>query len=950
MKLQILLVPLLLSLLACSPADQASTPSTASQTPPANLLVEGNAAPLNVHNATPRLSWHANVVAQQAYQVQVASSEPLLAGDTPDLWDSQKIVDERSVNMPYQGKALKANQEVVWRVRVWSDDSEQPGPWSPVGKWEMGLIEKSDWQAKWLQVKDRVVAENNANHMEWILYAANVHPESFFPLKPAQRTKQLGVVEQLKDQETASLFRHDFSIPADKQVVKAKLHSTAAGYYEIFLNGEKVDDRIMDPGQTDFDKRILYNTDEVSAMVASGDNTIAVHLGSGWYDENVAFSRWLNPDEKKKNPVQKTLSFGQPKFIAQLELTFADGSTQVVTSNEQWLSHPSPVLKEGLFSGELYDANQVVANWNTQAGAAELENWQPVEALAEWPTKVLEPQLLPPIRAIKKMLPQKIYQPRENVWVLDFGQNFTAVPTFNLTKLGLKPGQTISMRYAEWADVDGNISQKSGGGAPLLKQVDSYVASGSDEQTWTPAFTWHGFQYVEITGLAEQPPLDAMEAYLVRSDVEVVGQFESSNALVNRIHDMALWTYESNLMAVPMDCPIRERAGWTGDAHAAQITGNYNYDMGTFWPKYLGDFQTSAHIAPAVVPGKRSHGGTYDWAAAEVMIAWEHYRHHGDLQVIRDQYESMAEYMQAGEAQIDNGLIRIGYGDWCDPVPKPGMTRKRCNPEYTSHIITTSVLYAHSANLMSKMATLLGKPDDAKHYAGLFKSVGAQFHKEFYNAETGHYGSQTADAMAIMFDLAPTELRESIAAALNKDVVETWKGHGSIGALGQTYVYRALSDFGYGDAAFGIFTAEGYPGYTWQFEELKANSLWERKGVWDPAQDPMRKNPHGRSLSHPFHSGYDGWFYEGLGGIRPLGDNPGFQHFELSPVFPAALESAQVSYKTGYGKIVSNWQRTGDTVEWQFEIPNNSTAKVTLPNTPAKVYGPGSYTLTVAKH
>ena len=945
MNKYLLMAVAFLSFAACSKAERIN--GTYVALAPSNLLVEDNLNPLNVHNTTPKLTWYSNVKKQHAYHVQVASSEQDLLAGQADLWNSGKVIDQRSVNIAYMGKALVSNQKAVWRVRVWPEGAEQPGQWSEPQFWEMGLLDESDWQAKWLQVKTRTVADLTNHAMDWMQYAAFVHPNIQEKTPKAKYEKQLGVVEQLKDQPTASLFRHSFSLNQNKKIVKAKLHSTAGGYYEIFLNGKKVDDRLMDPGQTDFDKRILYNTDEVSALLQGDQNTIAVHLGSGWYDENIAFSKWVNPDAAKKNAVKRTLSFGQPTFIAQLDIRYEDGSTQLVTSNEQWLSHPSPILKEGVFSGELYDANKEIADWNRNTSNKNLIGWQPVEVLNESPTARLEPQLLPPIRAIKALTPVKVYQPRENVWVLDFGQNFTAVPTVNLKKLGLKAGQAIHLRYGEWADIYGNLSQKSGGGAPLLKQVDTYIASGNDADTWTPVFTWHGFRYVELTGIDSKPALDVVVGHLVRSDVEIVGEFKSSDPLINRIHDLALWSYEGNLMALPMDCPIRERAGWTGDAHAALITGNYNYNLQKFWQKYLGDFETSAYIAPAVVPGKRSHGGNYDWAVAEVIIAWEHYRHHGDVQVLSEQYESMIEFMTAAESKLDNNLLRIGYGDWCDPVFKPGDTRKRCNPQHTSPTITSSAFVAHGADLMAKMSLLLNKPEKAKHFQALFKRMTAQFNKEFYNSDTGHYGSQTADAIALRFGIAPENIRQSVADALNKDVLEKWQGHGSIGALGQTYVYRALSDYGYGDTAFGIFTAEGYPGYRFQLEELDATTLWERKGVWDPALDPKRQNPPGRSLNHPFHSGYDGWFYEGLGGIRPLGDNSGYQHFALSPVFPKDLDWVEVSYKTGYGKIKSNWMRNGGSVTWQFEVPNNTSATVSLPDRATQVYEAGVYELIV---
>ncbi|MDO6693309.1 family 78 glycoside hydrolase catalytic domain [Aliiglaciecola sp. 3_MG-2023] len=937
-------------LTACT-SELSKSRSIKNLTSPTHLRVEGIQSPLNVHNSAPRLSWHANVTTQDAYQVQVASSKELLSSGIPDLWDSGKVNTRKSLNITYQGKKLKSGQTAYWRVRVWSDEqtTTQVQGWSEANKWEMGLINKQDWHAKWIQVEKPSVADITKSVTNWMLFAANLHESDSEGLSESKRQTQKRVLAQLTEQPTASLFRHTFEIMAYKKVVKARLHSTAAGYYEIFINGKKVDDRIADPGQTDFDKRILYNTDDVLPFLFAGNNSIGVHLGSGWYDENIAFSKWENPDAKEKSQVSRSLSYGQPKFIAQLELTFEDGSKQIVVSDQNWLSHPSPVLKEGIFSGELFDANKAIKTWHSVREVKKDESWKSVQVLSYWPTRALEPQLLPPIRTIEKMTAKTLYQPKEKVWVLDFGQNFTGVPTLHLDKLDLKQGQTIHLRYAEWADIDGNISQKTGGGAPLLKQVDSYIAASDEAKTWRPSFTWHGFRYIEITGLEKAPELDAVTAHLVRSDVARVGQFSSSNALINRIHDMALWSYESNLMALPMDCPIRERAGWTGDAHAALITGNYNFNMQNFWQKYLGDFKTAQYVAPAVVPGKRTHGGNFDWAAAEIIIAWENYRHYGDIQTLDDQYASMMKYMQAGEAKLEDSLLRIGYGDWCDPVRKPGMGRQRCNPEYTPPTATSSALFAHTANLMAKISSLLNKPSEAKHFSHLYNRIAKQYHQEFYDPDTGHYGSQTADAMALQFGLAPLELRQKVAAGLNRDVLENWNGHGSVGALGQTYLYKSLSDFGYGDTAFNIFTAEGYPGYQWQFDKLNATTLWERKGVIDPSLDPDRRNAPGRSLNHPFHSGYDGWFYEGLGGIRLREDSVGYQDFALKPVFAKDLDSVTVSYKTGYGTIQSRWWRENSRVKWEFVVPNNTTALVTLPNQKSKLYRAGAYTLVAAE-
>lgn len=925
MKKILLLGLIIFSLGACS--DKQPQPvGPIELASPTKLLVEGNTEPLNVHSLTPRLSWHSNVKQQQGFQIQVASNEALLNNDDADLWDSGKVLDRRSVNIAYQGKPLTTNDTAYWRVRVWStSNAEVPHPWSEIQQWKMGLLIQGDWKAKWLQVKQPVVTQLQPGVEQWINLAGTVETEQGEITQPA--------LQQLKEQATASLFRHQFNVT--KSIKSAKLHSTAGGYYEIYLNGKRVEDRLLDPGQTDYDKRILYNSDEVSELVNLGTNSIAVHLGSGWYNESIAFSK---PD--------KNFNFGQPTFIAQLDITYTDGTTTQVTSNEAWRTHASPILKEGIFTGELYDANKAIADWHATENPSNYPQWQAVKVLQQWPTKVLEPQLLPAIRAQKLMKPVKLFNPAPNVWVWDFGQNFTGIPTLDIDSLNLKADQAIFTRYAEWANEQGEISQLSGGGwATHLNAVDGYIAADINEPTWTTTFTWHGFRYVEITGLTQAPPLDAISAQLIRSDVERVGVFESSDPLLNRIHETALWSYESNLISLPMDCPVREKAGWTGDAHAALITGNYNFRLDNFWQKYLGDFKTALFTAPAVVPGKRTAGDKVDWAVAEVFIAWEHYRHHGDIQLLASQYNSLIKYMNFGESQLTNFLTSNGYGDWCDPVASPGTPRigGRGVSQQTSTTVTSSALFARAADIMSQVAQVLNKPNDQQRFATLFNNIKVNFHQRLYDEATGHYGSQTADAMAIRFNITPEHLKQSVADVLNKDVEETWQGHSSVGAIGQTWLYRALSDYGHADTAFNIFKAKGYPGFSYLFDDLNGTTLWERKGAFDPSKG---KGPL-RSLNHPFHSGYDGWFYEGLGGIRPLIDSVGYQDFALKPVFPNDLSGVSVSHTTGYGVIKSAWQRTNNTIKWQFSIPNNTTAVVTLPNKVPEVFQPGEYEFVI---
>lgn len=891
---------------------------------PFRLEVQGNVNPLNIHGPAPGLSWRSRIAKQAAYQIQAASTVDLLTSDRADIWDSGRIESRRSLHIRYGGELLSSRDQVYWRVRIWPGDGVEPGPWSDPASWEMGLLSRTDWSAQWVQAVDSrpVTVDEPITH--WANLAGHVE-EHDGSVVDASTSKLLATTP-------AQLFRLDFEI--EKPVARARLYSSAAGYYEIYLDGRKVSDRVMDPGQTDYDKRILYNADDVSARLTGGHHTLAIQLGSGWYDESVAFSR------------NGSLSYGQPAAIVQLEIEYQDGSVQTIVTDDQWRSQSSPIIKESLFAGEVYDARREIAHWNDREGHVAASGWTAVRALESWPTETLAPQLQPPVRAVRPMAPVRMLNPRPGVWVYDFGQNFTGIPTLAVADLGLPVGSAVFLRYAEWADDHGNISQKSGGGfATLVNQVDAYISNGRDEGTWTPTFTWHGFRYVELSGVTDEPPLSALSAHLVRSDVPRTGTFVSSDPLLNRIHETALWSYESNLISVPMDCPIRERGGWTGDAHASLVTANYNFGMGNFWEKYLGDFRTSRFVAPAIVPGKRSLGLKLDWAVAEVFIAWENFQHSGNEGALHEQYESLIEYMTFGESEMTDWLIANGYGDWCDPVRHPGTARVggRGTPQHTAVTITSTALFARAADLMSQISRVVGRQADERRFEVLFRNIAREFHAAFYDQESGHYGSQTADGMALSFGLVPEALRQSVADALNKDVLESWGGHSSVGALGQTWLYLALSDYGHENTALGVFEAPGYPGFQYLFDTLGGTTLWERKGAFDPQRD----GAPARSLNHPFHSGYDAWFYQGLGGIRPNPDSPGFQDFVLKPVFPEKLQSVDVTYESGYGLIESQWHRSGGIVDWRVVIPPNSTAKIYLPGRPAQDHGAGQYTFRI---
>jgi alpha-L-rhamnosidase len=899
---------MLLLLFACSakPESSLSTPANI-LTPAPNLLrVEGADSAINIGRYHPRLSWRSRVKSQSAYEIEVASSIEILRNGTADLWSSGQVIDGRSVAIAYGGADLSSRQIAFWRVRIWAEGETRPSPWSGIASWQMGLLNQSDWQAKWITSPMFPAAPSTPGLERW-LEATAADPQ-FKDAEKIADTKQ-----RLRDVRPATYFRKDFKI--DRPIKSARLYSTSAGYSEVFLNGKKVGDRILNPAQTDFDKRIYYDVDDVTDVLSKGENVLGLHLGNGFYGERTAFGL-------------RKLFYGEPAAIAQLEIEYMDGARHSVLSDDTWQARPSPIIKNGVYSGEVFDARKHIADWASQTGQ-NAQGWQPAAVLNDAPTALLVAAEMPPVRRVKPVKAKAILNPEDGIWTIDFGANFTGLPTIDAAQLNLTAGQTIILRYAEWADTKGRVSMKSGGGAPRTKQVDAYVSDGTDAEPWSPKFTWHGFRYMEISGLDRAPPLDAFTAHLTRTDIKPIGRFMSSDPQLNRIHDTALRTFESNMVSVLSDCPIRERNGWTGDAHAVAGMASYNFAMGPFLDKFLGDFRTTEQIAPTIVPGRRTRSGMVDWAAAEVFLTWEHYLHNGDMSVIERQYDSLLDYIAYVETITDGDLIANSnhfYGDWCDTLPEVGLARPlgRCMSYSTPGAVTATALIIRAYNQMSDMAALLGKADEAQKFGARRDAMRKAFNQAFYKDDIAGYGSQTGNAMALQFGIAPANKSGVIASAIANDVRSNWGGRSSVGALGQSWLYPALSDYGHTDTAYGIFHAKGAGSFSYLFDELGATSIWE-----DPTKFPPGVPP-GKSLRHPFHSGYDAWFYSGLGGISPDPKRPGYKQFNLRPVFPAKLDEADVTLETGYGKIYSAWRRESEAIIWTIKVPLNTKARVKL--------------------
>ena len=820
---------------------------------PADLRCEYRINPINVEASQPRLSWimESDIRGQEqtAYHVLISGSLENLNADKGDIWDSGKVDSDESVHVMYRGRKLSSREQVYWKVRIW-DKNNKVSAWSKPAIWEMGLLEPEDWKAQWIG----------------------------------------------NDCDSAPMFRREFDVA--KEVEKAQVYICGLGYYELTINGIKIGDQVLDPGQTDYEERAFYVVHDVTKNLNTGANAVGVILGDGWYNQtavNEAKYGWGD------------VVYGKPRLILQLVITYTDGTETVVISNDSWKGSGSPILTNNVYAGETYDARLEQPGWDT----ADFDDsaWKPVH-IAEPPGGVLVSQKIPPVKRMETIKPVSITNPKPGVYVYDMGQNFAG---WAKLKVEAKRGTTIQLRFTEAVYEDGSIDPASTGvGAIHVIQTEKYTCKGNGIEIWEPRFTYHGFRYVEMTGFPGTPSLDNLEGIAVYTAVDKAGNFETSDDMLNRIQRTVLWTQVSNLHSVPEDCPAREKCGWLGDAHVTAEMTIYNFDIPLFWTKYVRDIETNRRsrngIVEDIAPGKRQEPGEHpDWGSAFIQIPWYMYLYYGDTGVFSEHYQGMSEFLAHVTGLAKDYIVYDGYGDWCPP----GGAR----PTETPVALTSTAYFYFDAKLMAKMAQLLGKNQDALKYRELADNIKNAFNEHFYNRANKTYGSQTAEAFALYLELVPEGDEKTIAQSLVKDITEKHNGHHSTGVTGSLHLYRQLTRYGYGDLAHQLLQNTDYPSIGYLFS-LGATTMWESWGV-----------RHG-SLNHPMQGGFSVWFYQGIGGINPDPENPGFKHIIFRSPSRGNLKNASVNYRSVYGNISSEWLVNGNIFHWNIIVPANTTATV----------------------
>jgi alpha-L-rhamnosidase len=834
-----------------------------------DLRCEYLSNPLGIDTLTPRLSWKLQssqrAQRQTAYQILVASNAALLAENRADLWDSGRVRSEQCVHVEYAGQPLCARQRCYWKIRVW-DQEDQVSTYSDAAQWEMGLLQAEDWIAHWIS-------------------GPQFGPRSVE-----------GVCR-------APLLRKPFAL--DREIDSALVYICGLGYYELYVNGQRIGDRRLDPAFTRYDRRALYTTYDVTAAVRKGTNAIGAILGNGYYNQHLPDSWGFEAAPWRD----------YPKLILQLHVSFRDGSETVIATDPSWRVHPGPIMFDQLRSGEVYDAREELPGWSTPE--FDDTEWQTTHVVAG-PGGILASQLTPPIKATKSITPVAVNEVAPGVFVYDMGQSFSGWVQLRVSGAA---GTQVTMRYSELLTDDGHIDQKNIKAHIKAErfQTDIYTLKGQGVEVWEPRFAYHGFRYVEVTGFPGQPDLGTLRGRFVHTAFEPAGKFSCSHELLNRIQDCTLRSYLSNFVGIPTDCPHREKNGWTGDAHIAAETGLFNLLASTAYAKWMHDFadeQRPSGQLPGYIPtaGKGYNWGSGPaWDSAYILIPWYLYLYCGDRRVLEQHYAGMRRYVDFMTTMATDHILHFGLGDWCPPG-RPSSGHK------TPTSVTSTAYYYVDALLLSRIAALLGHHTDAVTYQELAQQIKAAFNTHFYDPASGRYAgeAQTSMACALYQGLVEPDERDRVLEQLLASIDEQ-DGHIDCGILGTKYVMHALTEHGRADVAFRIATQTTYPSWGHWIAQ-GATTLWES---WDGIN----------SRNHIMFGDVGAWFYKALAGINPDPEHPGFKHTIIRPQPVGDLRWASAEHHSMYGTIRSSWKKEHGRFTLRVEIPVNTDATVHIPAT-----------------
>ncbi len=909
-----------------------SRPTYAQTVPPTattlvGLQCEYLVAPDNIDSPTPRLSWRVESsrrgATQSAWQVRVASSAAKLAAGDADWWDSGRVAGDVSNQVAYAGRPLTSRAECFWQVQIW-DERGQASGWSAPARWTMALLQSVDWRAEWISHRDETP----------------LHADRKSLFLPAPRH-----------------YRKDFTTA--KTVRRATIYASALGIYDLYCNGQRVGDAFFQPGWSDYLQRAYYRSHDVTALVRSGGaNTLGAVVAEGWYSGYVGYGLLVGYGPNK---VGRYFYGKIPAFRAQLEIDYTDGTHATVLTDATWrVTDRGPTREADLIMGETYDARAELGAWS--APGYDATSWAPAILAAEnprvravssdaggqrevdlgfVPPARMQAYAAPPIRVTQELPTKRVTEPKPGVYVFDLGQNFAGVVRL---KIQGAAGTQVRLRFGEMLHQDGTIMTEN---LRKARATDTYTLRGDPAgESWSPRFTYHGFQYVEVTGLTAKPGPDLITGLVLHNDTPLAGSFECSDPILTQFGRNAQWTQRANFVEIPTDCPQRdERLGWMGDAQAYVRTASFNADVAAFFTKWIDDVEESQRsfgAYPDYAPYPMVHGsagktfGT-GWTDAGIICPWTIWKTYGDTRLVERHWKSMTRFMEWRHASTTvEGLgTSLGnpWGDWLN-------VNENTPVEYID-----TCYHALDCTLMAEMADAIGRPLEAAGYRARRTKTQAAFAKAYLKPDgTLGVDTQSAYVLALSVGLIPEKEVPTAGAKLAARIAKN-DHRMATGFLGTKSLLPALTGSKQHDLAVRLFQSRKFP--SWGYEVSNgANTVWER---WDSYTAEHGFNGSGgnqnaamNSFSHYAFGAVMEWAYRVLAGIDTEG--AGYRTVVIRPRPPTPgsnpdqtpISWVKAHYDSINGRIASSWKLEGGVFALDVTIPANTSAHVYLPSATAE--------------
>jgi alpha-L-rhamnosidase len=896
-----------------------------------NLRCEYLVDPEGIDETQPRLSWQLESdrrgARQTAWRVRVASSAADLLADKVDLWDSGRVEEAHSTHRVYAGRPLASRQVCHWEVEIWDETGASVR--SRPARWSVGLLAKADWSSRWIAADPAILARDPS-----------------------------AVAPTLLDPGTPALFRREFNVSGP--ITRATLYTSARGLLELRANGRRVGQDLFAPEWTDYFKRIHYRTYDVSALLAPGPNCLAATLGDGWWSGYVGWQEQRGRYGSLEN-----------SLLVQLEIDLADGTRMTVGTDGRWTCNTGPILSSDFMMGESYDARRQIPGWDRAAESdrpasaptgTSAANPHPLPAGLPWlparevpaPDAPLVAQRSEPIRVTETIRPDPCGQPPAGTMLFDCRQNISGWVQLRLC--GFPAGLTVTLRHGERLTPEGTLYTEN---LRRAKATDTYITGGAPVESWSPHFTFHGFQYFEIS-FSSPPPAAAFVvpvACVVHSATPPAGQFSCSHPGVNRLWLNGLWSQKDNFISVPTDCPQRdERLGWMGDAQVFLRTATCNMDVAAFFTKWMidvEDAQTPEGIFPDVAPRLREDinfvglgnlAGGAGWADAGVIIPYTLWRVYGDRRLIERHYTAMVKWVDWIASHNPAGLrvneLANNYGDWlCLPSDTSFGTHSPMK-----NLLATAY-WADDCTKLARIARELGHAADAERFTAMFARIRAAFQREWL-LDDGRLAvdTQTAYLLALAFDLLPADVRARAAEHLVANI-RALDWHLSTGFIGISHLNPILTLTGHADVAYKLLLRDDYPSWLYPVKH-GATTIWERWNGW--TKEDGFFNPFMNSFNHYSLGSVGEWLFRHVAGIELDPELNGYDRFVLKPYVGPGLDHARATYRTQHGEILSHWRIKDDRLIWSVRVPANTSATVYIPSepgTPVETDG-----LTVSTH